>query len=149
MIALIQRVARASVTIDSQITAAIGQGMLILICVTRDDTEQDMEYVARKCAALRIFDDEDHVMNRSITDIEGQILVVSQFTLAAQTRRGNRPSYINAAPHETAIPLYTQFCHKMRALTSLEVQTGSFGADMKVELINDGPVTIYIDSHNP
>ncbi|HOJ66367.1 MAG TPA: D-aminoacyl-tRNA deacylase [Paludibacteraceae bacterium] len=143
---LIQRVAEASVEIDRQIISSIGKGLLVFVGIESTDTLQDAEWLAGKTAALRIFDDEKGVMNLSVTDIDGEVLVVSQFTLCAETRKGNRPSYIRAARHETAIPLYESFCKIMEQKTGKEVKTGVFAADMKVKLVNDGPVTIWIDS---
>jgi D-tyrosyl-tRNA(Tyr) deacylase len=143
---LVQRVAEASVEIDRQIISSIGKGLLVFVGIESTDTLQDAEWLAGKTAALRIFDDEKGVMNLSVTDIDGEVLVVSQFTLCAETRKGNRPSYIRAARHETAIPLYESFCKIMQQKTGKEVKTGVFAADMKVKLVNDGPVTIWIDS---
>jgi D-tyrosyl-tRNA(Tyr) deacylase len=143
---VIQRVSSASVTIDGRIHSSIGPGLLILLGVGHEDGEEDIEYLVKKTAALRIFNDEDGVMNRSVMDVGGDALVVSQFTLMAETRKGNRPSYIQAAGHEVAIPLYESFCRKMSAAIGRPVGTGIFGADMKVALVNDGPVTICIDS---
>lgn len=145
---VIQRVSRASVTIDGEVRAAIGHGLLVLLGVGHDDSEEDIDYLVKKTAALRIFDDEAGVMNRSVVDAGGDVIVVSQFTLMASTRKGNRPSYIAAADHETAIPLYEEFCRRMSEAVGRSVGTGEFGADMKVSLINDGPVTICIDSKN-
>lgn len=146
MRAVIQRVSSATVTIDGIIHSSIGPGLLILLGVGHEDGEEDIEYLVKKTAALRIFDDEDGVMNRSVMDVGGDALVVSQFTLMAETKKGNRPSYIQAAGHEVAIPLYESFCRKMSAAIGKPVGTGVFGADMKVALVNDGPVTICIDS---
>ncbi|NLJ20885.1 MAG: D-tyrosyl-tRNA(Tyr) deacylase [Bacteroidales bacterium] len=143
---LIQRVTEASVEIEHQIKSSIGKGLLVFIGIESTDTLQDAEKLASKAAALRIFDDERGIMNLSVTDIDGEVLVVSQFTLCAETRKGNRPSYINAAGHEKAIPLYESFCKIMEQKTGKEVKTGVFAADMKVKLVNDGPVTIWIDS---
>lgn len=143
---LIQRVAEASVEIDRQIISSIGKGLLVFIGIESTDTLQDAEWLAGKTAALRIFDDEKGVMNLSVTDIDGEVLVVSQFTLCAETRKGNQPSYIRAARHETAIPLYESFCKIMEQKTGKEVKTGVFAADMRVKLVNDGPVTIWMDS---
>ena len=145
---VIQRVAHASVTIDGQRKASIGQGMLVLLGIEEADGEEDIDWLCKKTAALRIFDDENGVMNRSILDAGGDILVVSQFTLMASYKKGNRPSYIRAAGHSTAIPLYESFCRKMSEALGCPVQTGEFGADMKVELLNDGPVTICMDTKN-
>ena len=145
---VIQRVAHASVTIDGQRKASIGQGMLVLLGIEEADGEEDIDWLCKKTAALRIFDDENGVMNRSILDAGGDILVVSQFTLMASYKKGNRPSYIRAASHATAVPLYESFCRKMGEALGRPVQTGEFGADMKVELLNDGPVTICMDTKN-
>ena len=143
---VIQRVRESSVTIDGNIHSSIGNGLMVLVGVVVGDTTQDAEWLAAKTAALRIFDDENGVMNRSVVDVGGQVLAVSQFTLAASTRKGNRPSYIHAAGHDVAIPLYDHYCEHLSQLIGSEVQKGVFGADMKVALINDGPVTIIIDS---
>lgn len=143
---VIQRVLNASVTIDYKLYSAINQGLMILVGVTEGDTEQDMEWLAAKAANMRIFDDENGVMNRSVIDVGGEILAVSQFTLSASTKKGNRPSYIHAAGHDVAIPLYDKFCERMQELVGREVKKGVFGADMQVALINDGPVTIIVDS---
>ena len=145
---VIQRVAHASVTIDGQRKASIGRGMLVLLGIEEADGEEDIDWLCKKTAALRIFDDENGVMNRSIMDAGGDILVVSQFTLMASYKKGNRPSYIRAAGHATAVPLYESFCRKMGEALGRPVQTGEFGADMKVELLNDGPVTICMDTKN-
>ena len=145
---LIQRVNEASVKIDQQIKSFIRKGLLVLVGIEDEDTTEDSEWLAGKVTGLRIFDDEKGVMNRSVLDIGGEILVVSQFTLHAMTRKGNRPSYIRAAKHETAIPLYEHFCRELSLKLGKEVQTGTFAADMKVALVNDGPVTIWIDSKN-
>ena len=134
-------------TIDGNLHSSIGGGLMVLVGVVVGDTEQDAEWLAAKTAALRIFDDENGVMNRSVVDVGGQVLAVSQFTLAASTRKGNRPSYIHAAGHDVAIPLYDHYCERLSQLIGSEVQKGIFGADMKVALINDGPVTIIMDSH--
>lgn len=143
---VIQRVSRASVSVAGEQLGSIGRGLLILVGVEEGDTTDDMEWVARKAAAMRIFDDEDGVMNRSVTDVGGEVLAVSQFTLTASTRKGNRPSYIRAAGHELAVPMYEAFCRKMEDLTARTVERGRFGADMQVALVNDGPVTIIVDS---
>lgn len=145
---VIQRVRHASVTIGGQQKSAIGQGLLILLGVCEDDTTEDADWLVRKAAALRIFDDEDGVMNRSVTDIGGEVMVVSQFTLFASYKKGNRPSWLRAARHDISIPLYEYFCRQMGAATGRQTATGEFGADMKVELLNDGPVTICMDSKN-
>ena len=143
---VIQRVKHASVSIDNEIFSKIGPGLMILVGVENGDTSEDMEWLEKKVAALRIFDDENGVMNRSVTDAGGSVMAVSQFTLTASTRKGNRPSYIRAAGHDVAVPLYEAFCDRMAELTGKEVARGRFGSDMQVELINDGPVTIIIDS---
>lgn len=143
---VIQRVKSASVTVDGRLISAIGAGLMVLVGVENEDTEADAEWLAAKTAALRIFDDENGIMNRSVTDIDGNILAVSQFTLTASTRRGNRPSYIRAAGHEVATHLYDYYCRCLDDTTGHETRKGIFGADMAVELINDGPVTIIIDS---
>ena len=145
---VIQRVLSASVTIDGAVKSAIGPGMLILLGIGHEDDDSDIEYLVKKVSGLRIFDDEAGVMNLSIQDVGGEVIVVSQFTLMAHTRKGNRPSYIDAAGHEKAIPLYEAFCHRLSEALGKPVGTGVFGADMKVALVNDGPVTICIDSKN-
>lgn len=145
---VIQRVKHASVTIDGTLKSAIGQGMLILVGIEDRDTHEDIEWLSKKICALRIFDDENGVMNRSVTDIDGEILIVSQFTLHASTKKGNRPSYIKASKPDFAIPMYEKFCDEVSLQAGKQVQTGTFGADMKVELLNDGPVTILIDTQN-
>ena len=146
MRAVIQRVQHASVTIDGHLKSAIKQGYLILLGIEEADTHDDADWLCRKIAGLRVFDDADGVMNRSIIDIEGEALVVSQFTLMASYKKGNRPSYIRAAGHAHAIPLYEYFCTALSNALGQEVKTGEFGADMKVELLNDGPVTICMDT---
>ncbi len=143
---VIQRVQRASVTIDNQLFSEIGAGLMILVGVREGDELADMKWLAAKAANMRIFDDENGVMNRSVMDVDGEILAVSQFTLNASTKKGNRPSYIHAAGHDVAIPLYESFCAELESITGRPVKRGQFGADMKVELINDGPVTIIVDS---
>jgi len=143
---VIQRVSEASVTIDSEIVAQINSGLLVLVGIEDADGDADISWLASKIANLRIFSDADGVMNLSVKDISGDIIVVSQFTLHAQTRKGNRPSYIKASKPEIAIPLYERFVAEVQAQTGRFVQTGRFGADMKVRLLNDGPVTILIDS---
>ena len=148
MRALIQRVSHASVTIDDQLKSSIQQGLLVLIGIEDNDTNEDSEWLTSKIVNLRIFDDENGVMNKSLIDIEGELLIVSQFTLHAMTAKGNRPSYIRAAKPEVAIPLYETFCNLATQKLGKPVQTGTFGADMKVELLNNGPVTIWIDSKN-
>jgi len=145
---LIQRVSGASVTIDGEINAAIGQGILVLLGIENTDNQEDIEWLCRKVSQLRIFNDENDVMNKSVLDLQGEILVVSQFTLHASTKKGNRPSYIKAAKPDIAIPLYEKFIETLEKTTQLNIGTGKFGADMKVQLLNDGPVTIWIDSKN-
>ena len=145
---VIQRVSHASVTINQQVKSSIGMGFLILLGIGKDDTEEDINWLVKKIIGLRIFDDEIGVMNRSIMDINGEILVVSQFTLMASYKKGNRPSWIHAAPHELSIPLYNRFCDALSEAMGKPVGTGEFGADMKVELLNDGPVTICMDTKN-
>ncbi len=148
MRALIQRVTEASVTIDQQCVAQIQQGLLVLVGIEEIDSLVDVNWLASKILNLRIFNDEVGVMNKSVRDIEGDLIVVSQFTLHAATKKGNRPSYIKAARPELAIPLYESFVKELERELGRKVQTGRFGADMKVNLCNDGPVTIWIDSHN-
>ena len=143
---VIQRVREASVTIDGTLHSQIGPGMMVLVGVREGDTMDDVKWLAAKTAALRIYDDENGVMNRSIVDVGGEVLAVSQFTLNASTKKGNRPSYIHAAGHELAVPLYEAYCEQVQSLVGREVKRGVFGADMKVALVNDGPVTIIIDS---
>lgn len=145
---VIQRVSRASVTIDGKVKSSIGRGFLVLLGIASDDTVEDVEWLVKKTAALRVFDDEKGVMNLPITAIDGEILVISQFTLMASYKKGNRPSWIHAAPHSIAIPLYELFCSRLDDAIGKPVGTGEFGADMKVELLNDGPVTICMDSRN-
>lgn len=146
---VIQRVKNASVTIDGKVFSEIGGGLLVLLGISPEDTESDADKLAAKTAALRIFDDENGVMNRSVMDMDGDLLVVSQFTLMASWKKGNRPSYIGAARHEIAIPLYEYFCKKLEEITGKSIKTGVFGADMKVALVNDGPVTIIMDTKHP
>lgn len=143
---VIQRAARASVSIDGRLVSEIGAGLLVLVGVEEGDTESDAAWLAQKTAALRIFADADGVMNRSVVQTGGQVLAVSQFTLTASTRKGNRPSYIRAAGHELATALYDAYCRLTGEAVGTEVKRGVFGADMQVELVNDGPVTIIIDS---
>ena len=145
---VIQRVQHASVTIGEKCKSAIEEGFMILLGIENADTEEDAEWLCKKVIGLRVFDDEKGIMNKSILDIDGEILVVSQFTLMASTKKGNRPSYIRAAGHEKAIPLYEYFCRRLSEELGKTVGTGEFGANMKVELLNDGPVTICIDSKN-
>ena len=145
---VIQRVSEASVSIKGTMKSAIQQGFLILLGIGEDDTEDDIEWLVKKVVNLRVFDDEQGVMNKSILDINGEILVVSQFTLMASYKKGNRPSYIHAAGHEISIPLYQLFCKRLSTQLGKEVGTGEFGADMQVKLVNDGPVTICMDTKN-
>ena len=145
---VIQRVKRASVSIAGRQKASIGLGMLILLGIEEADNQEDIQWLTRKIAGLRIFDDADGVMNRSITDCNGELLIVSQFTLMASTKNGNRPSYIRAARPDMAIPLYEAFCRELSSAARRPVATGEFGADMQVELLNDGPVTICMDTKN-
>ena len=145
---LIQRVTRASVTIEEKLKSMINNGLLILIGIEESDNDEDIEWLVKKCVNLRIFDDEQGIMNKSILDSGGDVLAVSQFTLMASTKKGNRPSYIKAAKPEISVPLYEAFCRKMEQALNKPIMTGVFGADMQVELVNDGPVTILIDSKN-
>lgn len=145
---VIQRVSHASVTINGVCKSAIKEGFMILVGIEEADTKEDADWLCKKVIGLRVFDDENGVMNKSIMDINGEILIVSQFTLMASTKKGNRPSYIRAAGHEIAIPLYEYFCSEVSKALGKEVGTGEFGADMKVELLNNGPVTIWMDSKN-
>ncbi len=146
MKAVIQRVTKASVTIDGVEVSSIQEGLLVLLGIINEDTQEDISWLSNKIANLRIFGDENDVMNKSIIDINGDVIVVSQFTLQANTKKGNRPSYIKAAKPDVAIPLYEQFVSQLEKDLGKKVQTGEFGADMKVELLNDGPVTIIIDT---
>lgn len=145
---VIQRVSRASVSISGKVKSSIGKGFLILMGVEESDTESDAEWLVRKVVGLRVFDDENGVMNLNIGQVGGDILVVSQFTLFASTRKGNRPSWLRAARHDISVPLYEFFCRRIEEETGRTIGTGEFGADMKVELVNDGPVTICIDTKN-
>ena len=145
---VIQRVHHASVTIDGTVKSSIGNGLLLLLGVEDSDTSEDVDWLVRKVAALRVFDDDNGVMNRSILDVQGEALVVSQFTLYASYKKGNRPSWFRAASHEISVPLYEEFCSKLSEALGKPVGTGEFGADMKVELLNDGPVTICMDTKN-
>lgn len=145
---VIQRVQYCSVTIDGTLKSQIGHGMLVLVGIEDRDTQEDVEWLCKKIANLRIFDDENGVMNRSVIETGGEVMVVSQFTLHASTKKGNRPSYIKASKPDFAIPIYRSFCDEMGLQIGKAVATGEFGADMKVELLNDGPVTILIDSQN-
>ena len=145
---VIQRVSRASVTIEGTIKSSIQNGFLILLGICDEDTMEDVNWLVHKIAGLRVFDDENHVMNRSILDVNGEILVISQFTLYASYKKGNRPSWFRAGSHEHSIPLYETFCNSLSEAIGKPVGTGEFGADMKVELLNDGPVTICMDTKN-
>lgn len=145
MRAVIQRVSGASVRVEGEVVGRIGRGLLVLLGVAVGDGEEQLEWMVRKVAAMRIFDDEAGVMNRSVVDIGGEALVVSQFTLLADCRKGNRPSWIGAAGHELAVPMYEAFCKHLGAAIGRRVERGVFGADMKVELLNDGPVTIVLE----
>lgn len=148
MKAVIQRVSQSSVTIDNQIVAQIQSGLLVLVGIEDADNQEDINWLTSKICNLRIFEDENQVMNRSLKDIDGEMIIVSQFTLQASTKKGNRPSYIKASKPETAIRLYENFVKQTEVELGKKVQTGQFGADMKVALINDGPVTIIIDTKN-
>ena len=145
---VIQRVAHASVTIEGTCKSKISKGFLVLLGIEEADGQEDTDWLCKKIVNLRVFEDEAGIMNKSILDEDGEILVVSQFTLMASTKKGNRPSYIRAARHEVSIPLYKQFCKTLSQVLGKDVATGEFGADMKVELLNDGPVTICIDTKN-
>lgn len=145
---VIQRAQHASVTINGSIKSSIGNGFLLLLGIEATDTSEDVDWLVKKVSALRVFDDENGVMNRSIIDVQGEALVVSQFTLYASYKKGNRPSWFRAASHDISVPLYEEFCSKLSAALGKEVGTGEFGADMKVELLNDGPVTICMDTKN-
>ena len=145
---IIQRVRNASVTIDEKLHSSIDQGMMILVGIEDADNEEDIAFLVKKVAAMRIFDDENGVMNLSVMDIGGEVLVVSQFTLHASTKKGNRPSYIKAAKPDISVPLYEKFCAELSNTLGKPVKTGVFGADMQCALINDGPVTIFMDSKN-
>lgn len=145
---VIQRVKEASVTIESQIKSSITEGLLILVGVEDIDTEEDINWLAAKIANLRIFGDENGLMNRSVMDIQGEMLVVSQFTLHSSTKKGNRPSFLKAAKPDFAVPMYERFVGELEKVSNLKVLTGEFGADMKVALLNDGPVTIVMDTKN-
>ncbi len=145
---VIQRVSHASVTIDGDVKSAIQKGHLILLGICEEDTQEDVEWLVKKVIGLRVFDDENGVMNKSIMDVGGEILVISQFTLFASYKKGNRPSWLRAAKHDISIPLYNEFCKRLSEALGKPVGTGEFGADMKVELLNDGPVTICMDTKN-
>ena len=143
---VLQRVTHSSVSIAGELHSSIGKGLMVLVGVMTGDTEADVDWLAQKTANMRIFDDENGVMNKSVIEVGGEVLAVSQFTLAASTKKGNRPSYIHAAGHDLAIPLYERYCSKVEELVGRPVKKGVFGADMQVELVNDGPVTIIVDS---
>lgn len=145
---VIQRVTHASVTINGEMHSSIGQGYLILLGICEEDTMEDVDWLVKKVVGLRVFDDENHVMNRSIMDVSGEALVVSQFTLFASYKKGNRPSWFRAGSHKHSIPLYEAFCKQLSDAIGKPIGTGEFGADMKVELLNDGPVTICMDTKN-
>lgn len=145
---VIQRAGHASVTINRHCKSTIGKGLMILVGIEEADNHEDIDWLCKKIVNLRIFDDENGVMNKSVLDIDGEILVISQFTLHASTKKGNRPSYIHAAKPDISIPLYEEFCRCLTEALGKEIGTGEFGADMKVELLNDGPVTICIDTKN-
>jgi len=148
MKAVLQRVSKASVTIDNSVESSIASGLMVLLGIHPEDSQEDIDWLVKKISNMRIFDDENGVMNLSVLDIKGEVLVVSQFTLQASTKKGNRPSYIKAARPEVAIPLYETFKKQLSAILSNEVKCGVFGANMQVSLVNDGPVTILIDSKN-
>ena len=148
MRAVIQRVLEASVKVNNEITGQIGQGFLVLLGIETDDEPEDLNWLAQKIANLRVFNDENAQMNKSLSDVEGKILLISQFTLFAQTKKGNRPGFTRAAKPDKAVPLYEQMIEELGKLTETKVETGIFGADMQVSLINDGPVTILIDTKN-
>ena len=148
MRAVIQRVAKASVKVDGQVTGSIGKGLLILVGIEDADTQEDIDWLTKKIVRLRIFDDENGVMNLSVMEIEGSILAVSQFTLMASTKKGNRPSYIRASKGDFAQPMYEKFCQALEQESGKKTEKGIFGADMKVSLLNDGPVTIIMDTKN-
>jgi len=145
---VIQRVSRASVTINGTVKDNIGKGYMILVGVHEEDTKDDVDWLVKKVCGLRVFDDSEGVMNLPITAVGGEMLVISQFTLLASYKKGNRPSWIHAARHELSIPLYNNFCEKLGRESGVRIATGEFGADMKVELVNDGPVTIVMDTRN-
>lgn len=145
---VIQRVNHASVTIEGKVKSSIQKGFLILLGIGSEDKQEDIDWLVKKIVNLRVFDDENGIMNRSILDDGGDVIVVSQFTLMASTKKGNRPSWIHAAPHEISIPLYKKFCDDLTTAMGKSIGTGEFGADMKVELLNDGPVTICMDTKN-
>ena len=148
MRAVIQRVSKASVTIDNQLKSSIGKGLLVLLGICEEDSEEDVNWLVHKLIGLRIFDDDNGVMNRSVSDVDGEVLIVSQFTLYASYKKGNRPSWFRAGSHEHSIPLYEAFCRQMSEALGKAVGTGEFGANMQVELLNDGPITICMDTKN-
>ncbi len=148
MRAVIQRVSQAAVTIDDEVKSQINTGLLVLLGIEEADEKEDIEWLSKKIINMRIFPDEEGVMNKSLIDVDGEILIISQFTLHASTKKGNRPSYIQAAKPEVAIPLYESFIDEIKKCVTTKVGTGEFGADMKVSLINDGPVTILMDTKN-
>lgn len=145
---LIQRVKKASVTVENKCISLINKGLLVFVGICDEDNAEDIEWLTKKITNIRLFDDADGVMNLSVMDIDGEILAVSQFTLMAMTKKGNRPSYIKAAKPDISVPLYEQFCEELEKAANKPIKRGIFGADMKIELINDGPVTIFIDSKN-
>ena len=145
---LIQRTRRASVTIEGERVSEIGKALLLFIGICYEDSSEDIDWLTKKISNIRLFDDENGVMNLSVQDVDGEILAVSQFTLMASTKKGNRPSYIKAAKPEISVPLYEKFCTEMEIAVNKPIKRGVFGADMKVELLNDGPVTIFMDSKN-
>lgn len=145
---VIQRIKNASVSVEGKQISSIEKGFLILVGIEDVDTKEDVEWLTQKIVNLRVFDDENGIMNKSVVDVDGEILVVSQFTLFASTKKGNRPSYIRASKPDFAVPMYQQFCEKLTQLFGKEIKTGIFGADMQVSLLNDGPVTIIIDTKN-
>lgn len=145
---LIQRVKRASVTVDGELVSEIGKGLLVFVGICDNDGKEDIEWLTKKISNIRLFDDENGVMNLSVQETGGEVLAVSQFTLMASTKKGNRPSYIKAAKPDISVPLYEQFCNEMEIAMNKPIKRGVFGADMKVDLLNDGPVTIFIDSKN-
>ena len=145
---LIQRVKRASVTVNNELISLIDKGLLVFVGIGEEDNDEDIQWLSKKIANIRLFDDENGVMNKSVMDIDGEVLAVSQFTLMASTKKGNRPSYIKAARPEISVPLYEKFCKEIELAINKPIKQGVFGADMKVDLLNDGPVTIFIDSKN-
>lgn len=145
---LIQRVKRASVTVNNELISLIDKGLLVFVGIGEEDNDEDIQWLSKKIANIRLFDDENGVMNKSVMDIDGEVLAVSQFTLMASTKKGNRPSYIKAARPEISVPLYEKFCEEIELAINKPIKQGVFGADMKVDLLNDGPVTIFIDSKN-